>query len=293
MMNKEQFITLLVERLKNDLGNGYEVSSDTVTKNNGVILNGIIIGKNQQQCRTIIYIDSLYDDYLNGRCLQSIVDNMIETFYRAETEQNFDVHQEHKLFDRIRCKLINTKANKEFLDKTPHTEFHDLSLIYYYSLDNAEDEYLKSVTIDNAIMKSINLSLDELHRIAMKNTKEQMPGQIIGMSTLLHQMSDGLYPEDEDETMYVITNTKKIFGASAILQEELLSDFCNSINVNSLYIIPSSVHEMILLPCTRATSVNEINRIINEVNSTKVDAQDVLSSNCYIYNRSLHQISVA
>ena len=290
-MYKKEFTDLLIEKLKEKLGNEYEISSHTVPKNNGIKLDSITIGKKNQQCKPNIYIDDFFEDYLNGRSFNSIAEQILDMFYETNVEQNFNLLEEIKDMNKIYCKFINTLANKTMLDTLPHTEWNDLSIIYYFSFNSSDKEVMKTLTINNAIMEYIKLPLEELHEKAMENTKKQMPGQILGMKSILSKMMGDIYSEQEDETLYILSNKKGLHGAISILQEELLSDFCSSINAETIYIIPSSVHEMLLF--TGEMPVTEINNMINEINSAEISGQEVLSSNCYIYNRSLHQISVA
>ena len=133
-MNKKEFIDLLIKRLKEKLGNEYEVSPHTVPKNNGVKLNSITIGKKNQQCKPTIYVDDFFEDYLNGRSFNSITEQVLDMFYETNVEQNFNLLEQIKDVDKIYCKFINTSANKTMLSKCPHTEWNDLSIIYYFSL---------------------------------------------------------------------------------------------------------------------------------------------------------------
>lgn len=290
-MNKKEFTDLLIKRLKEKLGNEYEVSPHTVPKNNGVKLNSITIGKKNQQCKPTIYVDDFFEDYLNGRSFKSITEQILDMFYETNVEQNFNLLEQIKDIDKIYCKFINTSANKTMLSKCPHTEWNDLSIIYYFSFNSSDKEGMKTLTINNDLMEYIKLPLKELHEKAMENTKKQMPGRILGMKSILAKMMGDIYSEQEDETLYILSNKTGLHGAISILQEELLSNFCSSINAETVYLIPSSVHEMLLF--TGEMPVTEINNMINEINSAEVPLQEILSNNCYIYNRNLHQISVA
>ena len=290
-MNKKEFTDLLIKRLKEKLGNEYEVSPHTVPKNNGVKLNSITIGKKNQQCKPTIYVDDFFEDYLNGRSFNSITEQVLDMFYETNVEQNFNLLEQIKDVDKIYCKFINTSANKTMLSKCPHTEWNDLSIIYYFSFNSSDKEGMKTLTINNDLMEYIKLPLKKLHEKAMENTKKQMPGRILGMKSILAKMMGDIYSEQEDETLYILSNKTGLHGAISILQEELLSNFCSSINAETIYIIPSSVHEMLLF--TGEMPVTEINNMINEINSAEVPLQEILSNNCYIYNRNLHQISVA
>ena len=84
--------------------------------------------------------------------------------------------------------------------------------------------------------------------------------------------------------MYVLTNESSLNGASCILYEDVLYDFAHEID-NDLYILPSSIHEVILLPKLSIYEKKELVNMVREVNTEGVDADEVLSDNVYEYNR--------
>ena len=83
--------------------------------------------------------------------------------------------------------------------------------------------------------------------------------------------------------MYVLTNVKAKFGASVIFYDgvlEKVSDFFKG----DFYMIPSSVHEFILLPASSKVGVTRLNTILNDVNKDFVDEDDILGENVLYYN---------
>ena len=92
--------------------------------------------------------------------------------------------------------------------------------------------------------------------------------------------------------MYVLSNEKKQFGASAILYDNVIKDFSESLN-SDLYILPSSVHEVIMIPSILVDSVDKLNDMICEVNATQVPLMDILSNHSYYYSRDKECITCA
>ena len=85
--------------------------------------------------------------------------------------------------------------------------------------------------------------------------------------------------------MYVLTNQNKLNGASCILYEHLLEHFADRLCCD-LYILPSSIHEVILIPATSDTSYQELSQMVQEVNDTQVSPEEILSDHVYYFSRS-------
>ena len=59
------------------------------------------------------------------------------------------------------------------------------------------------------------------------------------------------------------------------------------------YILPSSIHEMIILPKSREIAKEELDAMIQDINHTQVDTEEVLSDHAYLYERGLGKIQMA
>ena len=70
--------------------------------------------------------------------------------------------------------------------------------------------------------------------------------------------------------MYVLTNKQKVNGASCMLYPDLIRQFSDRIGKN-LFIIPSSVHELLLF-------------------DTQVRVEEILSYSLYFYDRQTGEI---
>lgn len=123
MMSKEQFTKELVNELTERLGEKYSVHSHTVTKNNSVKLDAVVIRKEQQNVCPTIYIDNYFHEYCNGQKNLSCIASEIINVYEHSTYSDDDFFNElHKKPLNIKCKLINTEINTMLLDTVPHKE---------------------------------------------------------------------------------------------------------------------------------------------------------------------------
>lgn len=296
MMSKEQFTKELVNELTKKLDANYSVHSQSVRKNNGILLEAVVIRKEHQMICPTIYIDSYFQEYCNGQKNLSCIASEIINVYEHSTYSDDDFFNElHKKPLNIKCKLINTEINTMLLDTVPHKEWFNLSIVYYLELGD-DDEGKRTVNITHWLMELLGLDFEKLDRLATENMEQNFNPCIESMSTVIHRllgMDDMLDSAEDNDRMYVISNEEKVNGAISILHKDILKNFATQKNIEKIWILPSSIHEMILVLDDGTMCADTFNHMVQDVNETEVDSLEVLSSQCYIYNRLTDSISVA
>ena len=81
--------------------------------------------------------------------------------------------------------------------------------------------------------------------------------------------------------MWVLTNELGIYGATAMLYDGVLEEAGEKWEQN-FYIIPSSVHELILL--LEEWDMEQLDLMIKEVNEREVKDDEILSDHAYLYD---------
>ena len=76
--------------------------------------------------------------------------------------------------------------------------------------------------------------------------------------------------------MFCLTNESKMNGASLLLQEDIRKQIGECLG-SDYFVIPSSVHEVLILPDNGIFQVPELNAMVQEVNETQVERQEQLS----------------
>lgn len=195
----------------------------------------------------------------------------------------------------IFCKLINTARNIGILRNVPHREFLDLSLVYYYFENNDPDA--SEVIISDAQAKYWKVNEAMLYVDAWVNTRSIL-GEIVRplkeiIEEMLHlvQTDDPALSEDaEPMPLYVLTNHWKRNGAVCMLYEDSLKEISDLLE-SDILIIPSSVHEVILVPAEHGISRRELDAMVCEVNRTEVLSCEVLSEHIYVFSRAEGRLS--
>lgn len=202
--------------------------------------------------------------------------------------------------DGIVYKLINTEKNTELLENVPHMEFLDLSLIFQCTVTKEKNEKA-SILVHNAHLKLWDVTLDELYRAACINTPRLYPFEIKSMKLIICDILREESPDTFDyehcieelsdsAPIYVLSNKSKIKGACCIVYPNLIQNFANELESN-LYIIPSSIHECLLLPAKMFGDIDELKAMIKEINETQVK-EEILSNSLYFYDRKDDKITM-
>lgn len=304
----EMFTNHVKEAVKNQLGDDYQIELHKVNKNNGIVLTGISILSPNSSCNIspTIYLNNYYEAYRDEKIsISFIIEDIISTYNKNKIDKKFDVSSFlnfEKIKNKIIYKLINAEKNSELLKDVPHIPYLDLAIVFEVLIsEEMETGENATILIHHNHTKLWNTSLEEIYNIAMKNTPNLLQYEVKNLKNLICDM---LYTGDSvDEIniqdnvddiipMYVLSNKNKIHGASAILYPNLLADFAKAVN-NNLIIIPSSIHECILLPVNNTDEIEHIRMMIKEVNNTQLNAEELLSYNPYYFDKETGKLNIA
>ena len=291
-MNYEEFADNIAEILRQEIGDGYAVTVTKVIKNNGVSLTGVVIKKESDNVSPTIYLEEAYRQYQNGDSLTKIAEEIKVLYEKNAHNIKLDVDffgDYSKVEDRIFHKVVNYDKNKELLKDMPHFRWHDLAIVFYYAME--EPVFGKaSIAIHNSHLDMWGRSAEEIYSIAQQNMEQKMPELLVSMSELLEEMA-GMKMEESGMSLYVLTNREKMFGASAMLYSEKMKGLADKLH-SDLLILPSSVHETLLLPDDREQRYEFYKQMVSEVNTTQVDPEEILSFNLYRYDREKEKIEM-
>lgn len=297
-MEFTNFTTLVREEVERRTGENYRVRLNDVRKNNGVVLRGLTVMQDDSNISPTIYLNNYYEEYTSGRVtLVNVVNDVMDTYNRNKVNQSVDMRyflNYESVKQNVIYKLVNTEKNKALLEDVPHIEFLDLSIVFQCLI--AQEEFgTASILVHNIHLKLWDISAEELYRAAKENTQRIQKYEIKSMTEVLYDIMMEEEPEDFDYEdcmagfrdnvpMYVLSNKRRIEGAACILYPDLIRDFADAIG-SSFYIIPSSVHEVILLPAGQEEEITEIKSMIQEINDTQVSVEEILSYSLYFYDR--------
>ena len=307
MMDYNEFKDHVTENIKEYLNESFENASvdiKQVVKNNGMELDGLVIRKEGENITPNIYLNGLFEEYSNGKGMDEIMQNIADLREQADMAtipfSIEDVRDIKKIKDRIECRLVNCENNAEFLEGKPFTQVEDLAVIYSINLGKQDPDNLMSTTVTDMLMADWGISTEELHGIALENLENsgiQLKSLREQMMELMfpdgapndHSMDFMLPPEDAGPQMYVLTNSDKHYGAKAVLDTQKMDEIAEKLG-GDFVILPSSVHEVLILPNAAEMDRSALEEMVRTVNATEVKPNEVLSDNVYCFDSQAHEL---
>lgn len=302
-MTNHEFRERLIKKLQERMPDAVILPQDT-KKNNGVVFSSIIIRDNSSNMAPCICTEGLYYDYQNGhKDMDGVIDSVLELYEKIKPEESFDVS---KVLDyskaryNLNGRLVNTEKNRELLKELPHRDFFDLSLLYFVDVTHDGDLGCASIRVTNDHMKMWGLTEDDLYRQFRENMEQDDRRELLPIADVLAE-AEGCLPENTGAAyddmcmmpMYVLSNTRKLDGAVEILNERAMEKAAETIG-DDFYILPSSIHETILIPAMgNWDRVDELAAMVSCVNSSEVLDIEILSNHVYRYCRQSRQVELA
>lgn len=298
-MNLKSFIQEVIARVQAVVGEEARVYVQEVRKNNSVLMHGLTIMRRGGNISPTIYLDSFYELLKEGMDMEKIVAKLLAVYVKGLPRSSVDMEffrDFEKVKDRIVYRLVNREKNRELLEEIPHVDFLDLAICFYYSYEHPElGEGM--ILIHNAHMEMWKTGHRELIQLAERNTPRLMQSQLSSMENAMRDFLDeeqlAELREMQRETgkyLYVLSNTKHIQGAAVILYPGVLAEAARHLG-GSFYILPSSIHEVILLPDDGRSNGKDLHEMIAEINRSQLQEEEVLSDYAYRYDAAVGKVT--
>lgn len=293
-MNYQEFVGSVTGFLRESLPGGTRLQLIPLEKNNGIIMDGLSVRKEGKRVAPMIYLDSYYREYLDGRSLRGICDQILECCEDSDFEEHFDVdffREPERVRPTVAYRLINYEKNRELLQEIPHLPFLDLAVVFYSLLTDTPVGHA-TVLIRNSHLELWGKNTSWLYEAAKENTEKLLPKRLVSMEDMIYELSEGKQePEYAGVPMYVLTNSRKSFGAACLLYDGVLGECFRRLE-ESYYLIPSSVHEVILIPASAMGDSRELCALVQEMNRTQVRSTEVLSDTVYLYSEETRRLEM-
>ena len=309
-MTFEEFKQEIADSIKDHLPDQYQDSTiqlNTGQKNNEA-LDAITITSPDSNVSPTIYLNSFYEDYQNGQDMDTILDHIADIRVEHEVSQDFDVSKItdfDQVKDHIAARVVGIEDNSDLLDQRPHAVMDDLAVTYCVMLGEDANGSM-SVPITNQLMETWGVTQEELHDLAKANQDELTPSTFKSMNEVMAEMmipqmmsdmgvdretaqemiESMMPPEDK---MYVLSNEQKLNGAAALLDDKMMDQIAEKVG-GDFYILPSSVHEVLIVPADAGMDLKDLEAMVQEVNETQVAPQDILSDHVYQYDNDTHEV---
>lgn len=310
-MNYQEFLAYVKENILEylDFEPDAVVEVHTLIKNNGISMDGLSVRRPGELMAPNIYLNPFYTEYESGRDAEEILADIARryrTYQRRVDVDPDDIADFDKVQERIVLRVVGFEANKEQLLNCPYIMLQDMAITFRW-LVSMEPCGIATVQITNKEQKKWGVSLEDLYTLALENTRRIFPPQIKPLGSMLvgyleevvesgsmdkeqvdevqEEIAEYIASESSQPPLYVLTNTIGINGATCIVYKDILEEFSARLGYN-LYILPSSIHELILIPDNGEFDPKEMHKMVHEANTTVVCPGDVLTDSVYYYNRA-------
>ncbi len=303
-MQYNQFLSCIQSNIQASVGADTKVSLHRTLKNNNYYLDGLTILPPGETIAPTMYLNAYYQDFLDGMPLAHIVRTILELYERFPRRQITGPEQFldfEKACSHIAYRLIHFDSNRPFLTQCPHIPKLDLAITFFLLIDSSPDGEM-TITVTQEHMNAWGISKQLLYETAARNTPLLYPCCCLSLEQMISELrskeQDGSgcqvrSPRAKDSLlpMYVLTNQRRINGAACILYDHVLQDFSRSAG-GDFFILPSSIHETILIPCRESMPTDALNDMVKEINTIEVSPLDRLSDHVYRYSAQTEEISI-
>lgn len=287
-------------------GDSCKVYLEEVVKNNHIVRQAVVIMEKDRKISPTIYLEKFYSDFMAGRnlmeiCLEIMV---VHEKYRDDISFNPDTYTDYaEMRKMLYVKVINAEKNRELLESVPWRKCYDLAMTVYILLKE-DNGAMATINVSNKNLLMWNIDSERLFSDAIDNTNKNMRPRLERLGDIMkeilkekfEQCADEQGADEEldealriidstrDNQMYVLTNQWKSNGAVYIGLQDILMMVAEKIE-DDIYILPSSVHELLIVPKKYVVSKSQLEKMVREINESEVDPGEVLSDTVYEYCR--------
>ena len=262
------------------------VELNSAVKNNDTVREGLMLRTESDSMAPCLYLDDLYALYEDDTGLDELItdvklffESTVETLYMPSVSEMTDFMNDwERVEPLVECKLVNSNANSRRLAGTPYRRMGEFAISYQVRVGDGSRGYY-ATQIRDEMLEIWGISRDELHEAAMRNMK-------LPVNFVLKSMEDIGDMKDAKGPVFILTTKKHIYGATAIISDEVRQSVGKYMG-GDYYILPSSIHELIVLPKEYGADLWALEQTVREVNrGPYVPEEEFLSDNVYEYDMS-------
>ncbi len=294
MMEFNEFKDALKEALYEKLD--LERIEEKVINKNGEDRDAFILYlNNDSNISPTLYVSDIYKDSDHYDSVEDIAESLSEEFngklnnfyFDTELVSNYELAR-----NNLRIKIINAERNKALLEEVPHKMVCDLAVICTLFVSSKEIGK-GSIKINDKILNNWGITEEQLFKDALENSSAVNPYSLKTMASVIESMTGQTF-DSPVPSPYILSSTDKCFGASCIYYPSVLKLVSEKLGEDHFYILPSSVHEVIIITEHECEQDIEVLRaMVKEVNSTVLKSDDFLSDNVYRYDAKKDLLSIA
>lgn len=273
-------------------GTEHSVEIHTVEKMNETY-EALTIKPENSDIGVNINANELYKAYSDGMDYDRIIDGAVDKVRDAlehSPDFNIDAFKDYdKMKETLAMEVVSAERNAELLETVPHKSMEDMAVVYRFVV-SADKGEVGSVLVTNKMLDQYGITPEQLHADALKNAPEVRPMEIKGMGEVLAEQMGienaemlGFAIPPEQDQMLVASVKGNVHGAGVLAYEDFMDKASDRVG-GSFFILPSSIHEILIIPDNGQFDLKSLENMVREVNATTVDPVDKLTDNVYHYD---------
>ena len=296
-MRYKTFRKMAVYALTQELGMGYRARIKRDVGCNGVkeyalVLDNIFF---EPSVLPLLPLKPYYKKYQGEEITNDCIAQILSDYHKLMADMTEADGREQALFEWEAVKghvypmVVCRKKNREFLAGLAKRKLLDLAVCYIIRLEDFDGLHgFRPLKVGKDMCRAWGISETELHAQALENMKTD-GYEIREMEQTLCELGRIASPNEEiKDEMFILTNERKLFGAAGMLLDD--GFFRDNFGDRNFYIIPSSIHELLLVPDKGDRSVEALNQMVWEVNHDTMKRQERLVDHVYYYDREKKEV---
>ena len=298
-MKYKEFMASVKETLERKLmERKVSVEIKSIVKANDRVKDSISIIVPGRASSPTVYLNDFYEWHMKGGTIDEISDKILEIFDRCSKDipeefYRFESFEEAK--PNITLKVLNTAINEAYLEDTARLEYLDLSVVFYCTVIVGTYKHVFCSKISKDLMERWGMNEHMLYDLARRNTPRLLGVYLREVKAVIMEMLEGAdeqvrdslmwaLEDQERSPMYILSNYTRNSGAGNMFSEGILKSLAEQLG-DDLYLIPSSIHEVLVIPVNSRLTRDEVDMMVADVNRTVLRPEDILSDHVYIYRR--------
>lgn len=273
------------------------ITLEEVTKGNDRRLTGLLIRNDGEITVPTIYLEPYTKQLAQGRPMNEIMREIVQIRTEQDTRIPFEVSDlmnYGQVKPMLTIRLCDPEQNREYLKDKPFTPCGELAAVYRIQVMESKEGVASAVVTDR-MMELWGVTKEQLHQDAVAAETARSPVCFYSMEDMMDEIMFSSKPENLFERtepldaatmpMYVLTNTSKVNGSGILARDGVLDKIGELLGKN-FYVLPSSIHEVLIVPDNDDMQARELESMVKEVNATQVAPANLLSDKVQYYDRA-------
>ena len=260
--------------------------------NNSVVTHGFYVVDPDMSISSVLYFENWYKRFQGGYDIETMVNDIIKIIEEDKVTTDNSIVDNLTNFEIVKNNiiygLVNYEKNKERLNGYIYETFLDLAKVYYVRI-KLTDKSTGKVMIRKEMLRIWGVDENIVKQCGEENTPEIYPVQCLCLQQ--NPLGDETDDEGKPLKMISVSNVTMREGAGVMVYPDMMKKLAEK-EQSDLFIIPSSVHEVLVVPYSEGEEETLLS-MIKDVNSSCIDREEVLSDSLYVYHRSNDLISLA